>query len=60
MKHTIENYDPRYMEEYLKAGRRERALAFRDLMISLKHIFTKTSQSGGAAPMGRPSTSNAC
>ena len=60
MKHTIENYDPKYMDEYLKAGRRERALAFRDVMLSLKAFFTKPSQTGGSAPLGRPSTSNAC
>ena len=60
MKYDIENYDPKYMEEYMKAGRRERALAFRDVMISLKKFFTNTSQSNGAAPLGRPSTSNAC
>ena len=60
MKHAIENYDPKYMDEYLKEGRRERALAFWGLMVSLKQFFTKPSQSGGSAPMGRPSTSNAC
>lgn len=60
MKHKIENYDPRNMDEYLRAGRRERALVFWDLMHSLKAYFTKPSQSGGSAPLGRPSASNAC
>ncbi len=60
MKHTIENYDPKYMEEYLRTGRRERALAFGEMMASLKAYFTKPSQSGSSAPLGRPTASNAC
>lgn len=60
MRHSIENYDPRNMEEYLRAGRRERALAFRDLIISLKQAFTKPSQSNPPVSLGRPSASGAC
>lgn len=60
MTHSIENYDPRKMEEYLKAGRRERAYAFRDLMISLKKSFTKPSQSKPPVSLGRPRTTGAC
>lgn len=60
MKHSIENYDPRYMDEYLRQGRRERALAFGELMASLKQYFTKPSQSDRPTPLGRPSASTAC
>ena len=57
MYETVGHYDPSKTEAYLAAGRKERAIAFRELMLSIKEGFRKTFETEAPRPAA---TSGAC
>ena len=53
-------YDPNRLEEYMKAGRRERALAFGQMLTSVKEMFSKKTQDADLSATARPGAAGAC
>ena len=53
-------YDPRQLEEYMRAGRKERALAFGQMLNSIKELFTKTADEAKDQTSVNPHTVGAC
>lgn len=57
MYETVGHYDPSKTEAYLAEGRKERAMAFSELMRSIKDGFRKFTETEAPRPAA---TSGAC
>ena len=53
-------YDPNLLEEYMKAGRKERALAFGRMLVSIKELFTRKTDEPAISTPVRPDAAGAC
>lgn len=53
-------YDPYRMEEYMKAGRKERAHAFSEIMKSIKEMFTKEPGERNIPTDAQAQSANTC
>ena len=53
-------YDPNRLDEYMKAGRRERALAFGQMLKSIKNLFTRKADEPTVSTSIRPGAAGAC
>ncbi len=57
MYETIGHYDPAKTEFYMAQGRKERSLAFHEMMGSIKESFRKLTDPGATPPVA---TRGAC